>query len=184
MQVAGNGGGSISKTRCATSFRFMTRSWCWTSRLARETHQGGLCCSRTGFISLNDVGVEVCANRLSYLVAKGGESLRCRSMLRRIELEKSRNPVMVQSRAPKGSATQVSLLQGEPGQTTAFQASRLDDSTRVLKSLSPISQFSRAPTDSIFTAVLYVSDSDTVYRYTDEGASPSGSARLHSPLPP
>jgi hypothetical protein len=33
----------------------------------------------------------------------------------------------------------------------------------VLKSLSPISQFSRAPTDSIFTAVLYVSDSDTVY---------------------
>jgi hypothetical protein len=36
----------------------------------------------------------------------------------------------------------------------------LDDSTRVLKSLSPISQFSRAPTDSIFTAVLYVSDSE------------------------
>lgn len=27
-----------------------------------------------GFISLNDAGVEVCANRLSYLVAKGGES--------------------------------------------------------------------------------------------------------------
>lgn len=31
-------------------------------------------------------------------------------------------------------------------------------------------QFSRAPSDSVFTAVLYVSDSDKVYRYTDEGA--------------
>jgi len=30
-------------------------------------------------------------------------------------------------------------------------------------------QFSRSPQDSVFTAVLYVSDSDSIYRYTDEG---------------
>ncbi|TKA51123.1 hypothetical protein B0A53_05941 [Rhodotorula sp. CCFEE 5036] len=70
---------------------------------------------RPGFISLNDAGVEVCANRLSYLVAKG-------AVLRKGQRLKSR-----------------------------------------------YCKFSRAPTDSIFTAVLYVSDSDTVYRYTDEG---------------
>lgn len=33
-------------------------------------------------------------------------------------------------------------------------------------------QFSRAPSDCVFTAVLYVSDSDKVYRYTDEGTLP------------
>jgi len=32
-----------------------------------------------------------------------------------------------------------------------------------------VSQFSRSPQDSVFTAVLYVSDSDKIYRYTDEG---------------
>ncbi|GAA5866072.1 hypothetical protein JCM3774_000016 [Rhodotorula dairenensis] len=70
---------------------------------------------RPGFISLNDAGIEVCANRLSYLVAKG-------AVLRKGQRLKSR-----------------------------------------------YCKFSRAPSDSIFTAVLYVSDSDKIYRYTDEG---------------
>ncbi|BGP57949.1 hypothetical protein JCM8202v2_005603 [Rhodotorula sphaerocarpa] len=70
---------------------------------------------RPGFISVNQAGVEVCANRLSYLVAKG-------AVLRKGQRLKSR-----------------------------------------------YCKFSRAPSDCIFTAVLYVSDSDQIYRYTDEG---------------
>lgn len=128
---------------------------------------------RTGFISLNDAGVEVCANRLSYLVAKGGESLRRSFVMRRNEREDLRNPLTAHSGAPKGSAAQVSLLQGESARVTALpgNASRRFYPCADTRCFAPFSQFSRAPTDSIFTAVLYVSDSDTVYRYTDEGAS-------------
>ncbi|GAA6040443.1 hypothetical protein JCM8097_004552 [Rhodosporidiobolus ruineniae] len=70
---------------------------------------------RPGFLSTNDAGVEVCENRLSYLVAKG-------AVLR------------------KGQRLR----------------------TRFCK-------FARGPTDCLFTAILYVSDADKIYRYTDEG---------------
>ncbi|GJN93855.1 hypothetical protein Rhopal_006914-T1 [Rhodotorula paludigena] len=69
---------------------------------------------RPGFIVRNNAGVEVCENRLSYLVAKG-------AVLRKGQRLRSR-----------------------------------------------YCKFSRSPQDSIFTAVLYVSDSDRIYRYTDE----------------
>ena len=52
--------------------------------------------------------------------------------MRIIEREDLRKPVTAHSRAPKGSAAQVSLLQGESGHTTAFWVSRLDDSARML----------------------------------------------------
>ncbi|GAA6025140.1 hypothetical protein JCM10207_006249 [Rhodosporidiobolus poonsookiae] len=70
---------------------------------------------RPGFITLNDAGVEVCENRLSYLVAKG-------AVLRKGQRLKSR-----------------------------------------------FCKFCRSTQDSVFTAVLYVSDSDKIFRYTDEG---------------
>ncbi|GAA5933864.1 hypothetical protein JCM3775_000308 [Rhodotorula graminis] len=70
---------------------------------------------RPGFIVRNDAGIEVCENRLSYLVAKG-------AVLRKGQRLRSR-----------------------------------------------YCKFSRSPQDSVFTAVLYVSDSDKIYRYTDEG---------------
>ncbi|GAA5878397.1 hypothetical protein JCM8547_007907 [Rhodosporidiobolus lusitaniae] len=71
--------------------------------------------SRPGFITTNDAGIEVCENRLSYLVAKG-------AVLRKGQRLKSR-----------------------------------------------YCKFSRSPADCLFTAVLYVCDSDQIYRYTDEG---------------
>lgn len=71
---------------------------------------------RPGFITTNDAGVEVCENRLSYLVAKG-------AVLRKGQRLRSR-----------------------------------------------FCKYSRGPTDSLFTAILYVSDSDQIFRYTDEGA--------------
>ncbi|GAA5951231.1 hypothetical protein JCM10213_003614 [Rhodosporidiobolus nylandii] len=70
---------------------------------------------RPGFIRENDAGVEVCENRLSYLVAKG-------AVLRKGQRLRSR-----------------------------------------------FCKFSRGPHDCMFTAVLYVSDSDKIFRYTDEG---------------
>lgn len=70
---------------------------------------------RPGFISSNDAGVEVCENRLSYLVAKN-------AVLRKGQRLRSR-----------------------------------------------FCKFSRSPADCNFTAILYVSDEDQVYRYTDEG---------------
>ncbi|BGP43264.1 hypothetical protein JCM10449v2_007292 [Rhodotorula kratochvilovae] len=70
---------------------------------------------RPGFIVRNDAGIEVCENRLSYLVAKG-------AVLRKGQRLRSR-----------------------------------------------YCKFSGSPQDSVFTAVLYVCDSDCIYRYTDEG---------------
>ncbi|GAA5914368.1 Hsp70 family protein [Sporobolomyces salmoneus] len=70
---------------------------------------------RPGFISTNDAGVEVCENRLSYLVAKG-------AVLRKGQKLRSR-----------------------------------------------FCKFSRSPLDCHFTAILYVSDEDRIFRYTDEG---------------
>ncbi|GAA5841891.1 hypothetical protein JCM3766R1_002529 [Sporobolomyces carnicolor] len=71
--------------------------------------------SRPGFITTNDAGIEVCENRLSYLVAKG-------AVLRKGQRLRSR-----------------------------------------------FCKFSRSPTDCFFTAILYVSDDDKIFRYTDEG---------------
>ncbi|GAA5969837.1 hypothetical protein JCM3765_004591 [Sporobolomyces pararoseus] len=70
---------------------------------------------RPGFISTNDAGIEVCENRLSYLVAKG-------AVLRKGQRLRSR-----------------------------------------------FCKFSRSPVDCYFTAILYVSDEDKIFRYTDEG---------------
>ncbi|GAA5822338.1 hypothetical protein JCM10212_005680 [Sporobolomyces blumeae] len=70
---------------------------------------------RPGFISSNDAGIEVCENRLSYLVAKG-------AVLRKGQRLKSR-----------------------------------------------FCKFSRSPSDCFFTAILYTSDEDKIFRYTDEG---------------
>ncbi|KDE02823.1 hypothetical protein MVLG_06647 [Microbotryum lychnidis-dioicae p1A1 Lamole] len=70
---------------------------------------------RPHFITINDAGMEVCANRLSYLVAKGAV-----------------------------------LLKGE-------------------KLRSRFCKFVKNANDSTFTAQLYTSDSDELYRYTDEG---------------
>ena len=66
-------------------------------------------------ISTNDAGIEVCENRLSYLVAKG-------AVLRKGQRLRSR-----------------------------------------------FCKYSRSAADCHFTAILYVSDEDQVYRYTDEG---------------
>ncbi|GAA5942523.1 Hsp70 family protein [Sporobolomyces koalae] len=71
--------------------------------------------TRPGFISSNDAGVEVCENRLSYLVAKG-------AVLRKGQRLRSR-----------------------------------------------FCKYSRGPSDCHFTAILYVSDEDKIWRYTDEG---------------
>ncbi|GAA5840524.1 hypothetical protein JCM11251_007608 [Rhodosporidiobolus azoricus] len=71
--------------------------------------------TRPGFITTNDAGIEVCENRLSYLVAKN-------AVLRKGQRLRSR-----------------------------------------------FCKFSRGPADCMFTAVLYVSDADEIYRYTDEG---------------
>ncbi|KAI5477442.1 protein of heat shock protein Hsp70 family [Pseudohyphozyma bogoriensis] len=70
---------------------------------------------RPGFIAVNDAGIEVCENRLSYLVAKG-------AVLRKGQRLRSR-----------------------------------------------FCKYSRGPSDCLFTAILYVSDADQIFRYTDEG---------------
>ncbi|SCV73246.1 BQ2448_7171 [Microbotryum intermedium] len=70
---------------------------------------------RPHFITVNDAGMQVCANRLSYLVAKG-------AVLRKGEKLRSR-----------------------------------------------FCKFVKNANDSTFAAQLYVSDSDELYRYTDEG---------------
>jgi hypothetical protein len=75
---------------------------------------------RPGFISTNDAGIEVCENRLSYLVAKG-------AVLRKGQRLRSR-----------------------------------------------FCKYSRSASDCYFTAILYVSDEDKIFRYTDEGKLCSG----------
>ncbi|ORY76553.1 hypothetical protein BCR35DRAFT_120949 [Leucosporidium creatinivorum] len=70
---------------------------------------------RPHFITTNDAGMEVCENRLSYLVAKG-------AVLRKGERLRSR-----------------------------------------------FCKFVKDPHDSIFTAQLFVSDTEELYRYTDDG---------------
>lgn len=77
------------------------------------------------------------------------------------------------SRPPQRPTPALSLLQGEQEPSLISTLVRLALPLLVdgVRAHAPplVSQFSRSPQDSVFTAVLYVSDSDKIYRYTDEG---------------
>ncbi|BGP27361.1 hypothetical protein Rt10032_c22g6599 [Rhodotorula toruloides] len=112
LQGAARYGLSLSKDSGTVSSVISPRSYIMKCKLPASDEDRY---QRPGFIVRNDAGVEVCENRLSYLVAKG-------AVVRKGQQLRSR-----------------------------------------------YCKFSRAPTDCMFTAVLYVSDEDKVYRYTDEG---------------
>ncbi|KAM0747875.1 hypothetical protein T439DRAFT_366092 [Meredithblackwellia eburnea MCA 4105] len=112
LQGAARYGLGLSGGKAAVSSVISPRSYIMKVKLPAEPVDQY---QRPGFISVNDAGIEVCENRLSYLVAKG-------AVLRKGQRLKSR-----------------------------------------------FCKFSRGPTDCLFTAILYVSDADKIFRYTDEG---------------
>ncbi|KAM0786232.1 hypothetical protein ACM66B_007033 [Microbotryomycetes sp. NB124-2] len=112
LQGAARYGLGLTNGKAAVSSVICPRSYIMKVKLPAEDVDR---MQRPGFITLNNAGIEVCENRLSYLVAKG-------AVLRKGQRLKSR-----------------------------------------------FCKFSRGPNDTLFTAILYVSDADKIFRYTDEG---------------
>ncbi|GAA5889548.1 hypothetical protein JCM5296_005982 [Sporobolomyces johnsonii] len=112
LQGAARYGLGLIAGKAAVSSVVCPKSYIMKSKLPAEDEDRY---KRPGFITTNNAGIEVCENRLSYLVAKG-------AVLRKGQRLKSR-----------------------------------------------FCKFSRHASDCMFTAVLYCSDEDQIYRYTDEG---------------
>ncbi|KAK4046962.1 hypothetical protein OIO90_006380 [Microbotryomycetes sp. JL221] len=112
LQGAARYGLGLTGGRAAVSSVICPRSYIMKVKLPAEDIDR---IKRPGFINLNNAGIEVCENRLSYLVAKG-------AVLRKGQRLKSR-----------------------------------------------FCKFSKGSNDTLFTAILYVSDADEIFRYTDEG---------------
>ncbi|KAK4049950.1 hypothetical protein OIV83_003774 [Microbotryomycetes sp. JL201] len=112
LQGAARYGLGLTNGKAAVSSVICPRSYIMKVKLPAEDVDR---MQRPGFITLNNAGIEVCENRLSYLVAKG-------AVLRKGQRLKSR-----------------------------------------------FCKFSKGPNDTLFTAILFVSDADKIYRYTDEG---------------
>lgn len=112
LQGAARYGLGIAQGKAAVSSVVCPRSYILKVKLPAEPEDKF---QRPGFISVNNAGVEVCENRLTYLVAKG-------AIVRK-------------------------------GQRIA----------------SRFCKYSRNAGDSLFTAILFVSDADRIFRYSDEG---------------